>query len=241
MDKEEKMNDILKDPEEKDSSKISRMIDNTLRSKHKVYVMTDWHLFVRKEKGSNECHKRNVYEKILKNINDTITGDDLLINLGDLVDGEFTDKDELKSILKTIPGKKILVRGNNDLFPVSFYKSCDFEDVVDSFVWHNILFTHMPVENDNDLNIHGHIHSDTYPPVYWINYKNQIDVANIGGREKPIELKDVIAVQKAYAKKIKVDKNHMNGKYSIKQECTNFFESCMDSMIPTFIEDPYRD
>ena len=236
--KEDNLVEKLKDPDEKDSGKISRMIDNTLKNKHKVYLMTDWHLWVRKEKGSNECHKRDVFEKILKNVNDTIGKDDLLIHLGDLVDGEFTDKDKLKSILLTVPGKKILVRGNNDLFPPSFYKACGFEDVVDSFTWKNIVFSHMPIENDNDINIHGHIHSDKYPPVYWIPYTNQIDVANLGGRETPIELMTVVKAQPAFAKKAKVDPKHMNGKYTVKQEHYTIFDEQKGVKL---IEDPFPD
>jgi calcineurin-like phosphoesterase family protein len=237
--KEERLVNKLKDPDEKNSSPISRLIDNTMKNKHKVYLMTDWHLWVRKEKNKPDCHRRDVFDEILKNVNDTLDKEDLLIFLGDLVDGEFQNKEELKAVLLTLAGRKIMVRGNNDLFPPSFYKSCGFEYVVDSFVWHNILFTHMPVENDNDMNIHGHIHSDKYKPVYWIPYTNQIDVANIGGRVKPIELNEVIKAQPAFSKKITVDENHLDGKYKVKVEYASIFGECM--ALAERIEDPFPD
>lgn len=235
--KEEKLVEDLKDPDEKDSGKLSRMIDQCLRRWHKVYCATDWHLWVRKEKGKSECHKAKNFEEILKSVNETMTKDDILIYLGDLVDGEFQDKEELKSVLKTIPGKKILVRGNNDLFTSTFYKSCGFCDVVESFVWHNVVFSHMPCKNDNDINIHGHIHGYK---TYWIPYTNQVDVAALGGRVTPVELNKVIGAQKSYSKTIKEDKSHFEEGYYVFNpgHLNSFFQEVMNYSI---IEDPFRD
>lgn len=235
--KEEKLVDDLKDPAEKDSSKISKMIDSCLKRWHKVYCATDWHLWVRKEKNKPECHKCKNFEDIIKKINETMTKDDILIYMGDLVDGEYQDKDELKSILKTIPGKKILVRGNNDLFTTAFYKSCGFCEVVESFVWHNVIFSHMPCKNDNDINVHGHLHGYK---TYWIPYSNQIDVAALGGREHPVELDDVISAQKSYSKTIKEDPSHFEeGYYNTHTGLMNIFEEAMSYDNPSFIFDPF--
>ena len=235
--KEEKLVDDLKDPTEKDSSKISKMIDACLKRWHKVYCATDWHLWIRKEKNKPECHKCKNFEDIIKKINETMTKDDILIYMGDLVDGEYQDKDELKSILKTIPGKKILVRGNNDLFTTAFYKSCGFCEVVESFVWHNVIFSHMPCKNDNDINVHGHLHGYK---TYWIPYSNQIDVAALGGREHPVELDDVISAQKSYSKTIKEDPSHFEeGYYNTHIGLMNIFEEAMSYDNPSFIFDPF--
>lgn len=233
-DKEEKLVEDLKDPTEKDSNKISKMIDTCLKRWHKVYCATDWHLWVRKEKNKPECHKCKNFEEIIKNVNETMTKGDILIYMGDLVDGEFKDKEELKSILKTIPGKKILVRGNNDLFDTSFYKSCGFDDVVQSFTWHNVVFSHMPIKNDNDTNVHGHIHGYR---TYWIPYSNQIDVAALGGREKPVELDKVISAQKSYSKTIKEDPSHFEEGYYIFNNTSDVFNEVMGE---SFIIDPDR-
>lgn len=235
--KEEKLVEDLKDPDEKDSGKLSRMIDECLKKWHKVYCATDWHLWVRKEKNKPECHKCKNFEEIIKNVNEVMTKDDILIYLGDLVDGEFKERNELKSILKTIPGKKILVRGNNDLFDASFYKSCGFCDIVQSFVWHNVIFSHMPCENENDVNVHGHIHGYR---TYWIPYSNQIDVAALDGRIKPVELNKVISAQKSYSKTIKEDPKHFEEGYYIFNPgyLNNLFETVANEF-STIIDDPF--
>ena len=242
--KEDKLMKSLSDPKENHSEEISKLISDTIRSKHKVYLATDWHLWKRKDKRrkSNECVRCPNFDEIFKNVNGTVTENDLLIYMGDLVDGEFKDKESLKSVLLTIPCKKILVKGNNDLFDTSFYKSCGFEHVVQSFIWSDILFCHVPAKNDNQLNIHGHIHSSpdpkppySYPPVYWIDYTNQIDVAWCGGRVKPIGLRKVISEQRSYSKHIKVDYKHMQEGYNIHP--TGLFESLMEEYVP----DPFEE
>lgn len=238
--KEEKLVDDLKDPAEKDSSKISKMIDACLKRWHKVYCATDWHLWVRKEKNKPECHKCKNFEDIIKKINETMTKDDILIYMGDLVDGEYQDKDELKSILKTIPGKKILVRGNNDLFTTAFYKSCGFCEVVESFVWHNVIFSHMPCKNDNDINVHGHLHSDRWDPEYWIPYTNNIDIAWLGARQHPVELDKIISptTLKEYKKHVKENPSKFQeGYYIYNRNIYNLFDEVISEL---FIIDPHR-
>ena len=232
--KEEKLLKSLKDPNEDHSSQISKLIDDTIKKGHKVYCATDWHLWTRLVKNKPACKKRKEFDKILKNINETLTKDDLLIYLGDLVDGEFQEKEELKSILLTLPGKKVMVLGNNDLFGPAFYKSCGFDYVVQSFVWDDVLFTHIPIRNSNHLNVHGHLHSNLYRPIYWIPYRNHIDVAWIGGREKPVELKDVLKKQKSYSKIIKEDPSHFEEGYNIQ---VGLFDMICGAWIP----DPHDD
>lgn len=225
--KEDKLVEELKDPDE--DNKPAKIIDKAYRDKHKVYCATDWHLWKRVEKNKPTCSKTKNFEQIIKNVNETLTKDDVLIYMGDLVDGEFKEKDELKSILKTLPGKKILVLGNNDLFDKNFYKSCGFDYVVQSFVWHNVLFTHMPVKNDNDINVHGHIHGYK---TYWIPYKNQIDVAAFGGREKLVELNELLKKQKSYAKTIKECPEHFNEGYTCSaKDGASLFTSVLNSYI----------
>lgn len=228
--KEDSLVEKLKDPTEAHSKEISNLINKTIRGKHKVLCATDWHLWTRIEKGKLKCKKRIDFEEIIKNTNESLTEDDLLIYLGDLVDGEFQDGDELKSIMKTIPGHKILVLGNNDIFPTNFYKSCGFDYVCRSFVWSNIIFTHIPVKNDNQINIHGHLHNFK---TYWIPYANQIDVAYLDGRKTLVDLRDVIKSQKKYSKLIKEEPKHFDEGYSCKQ--TSLFMFTMEE----FIEDPF--
>ena len=237
---EDKRMDQLTDPNEKNSKEISHLINKTLQNYGHVYLATDWHLFVRKEKDKPECHHCKNYDTIIKNVTSVMTDKDLLIYLGDLADGEMkheSDMNELKNVLNIIPGKKVMVLGNNDIHPISYYKSCGFEYVVPSFVWSNVLFTHIPCVNNNQINIHGHIHSNQYPPTYWIPYTNQIDVAYLGGREKLVQLCQVIASLSNYAKHIKEDPSHFGEGYDIHiQDELSLFEQCMCSY---YTPDPF--
>jgi len=233
--KEEKLGEVLKDPTENHSKEISNLIDKTIRSGNKVYCATDWHLWIRK-KEKRECKRRKDFDVILKNVNETMTKDDLLIYLGDLADGEFYEPDSLKAILRTLPGKKILVIGNNDLFPERVYKSFGFEYVVKSFVWSNVLFTHMPVKNDNQINVHGHLHNFR---KYWIPYQNHIDVAALGGRTELVELYKVIKEQSKYAKTIKECPEHFEEGYVMRPE--PFFEWVLSRFHEKVVMDPFPD
>lgn len=232
--KEDRRNETLKNPNENHSTEISRMIDDTIKNKHKVYCATDWHLYRRKEKGKTVCDKRKDFNEIINNLK-IIKPDDLLINLGDLVDGEFKDKELLKNIVLPMNFKKILVLGNNDIFDTSFYKSCGFDYVTQSFVWNNVLFSHIPTKNDNQINVHGHIHGSKQ---YWIPYSNQIDVAYLGGRTKPVELMDVIKAQPNYSKIIKECPEHFEEEYRMYLD-TNIFNTTMHGSI--IVEDPFND
>lgn len=227
--KEDRLMNKLKDPDEKEdvNGKICSLINKTLKSGHKVYLSTDWHLWLREEKDKPQCHKRSDFNIILNNMRDTVKPDDLLIYMGDLVDGEFQNKNELKEALQSLSGlNMIMVRGNNDLFDKSFYKSCGFQYIVDSFVWKDIIFTHVPVKNDHKMNVCGHLHGYR---TFWIPYTNQIEVGAYEGRKKPIDLKFIINKQPSYAKTIK--------------EVPEKFEESFDLFMTVNyrIEDPYHD
>jgi calcineurin-like phosphoesterase family protein len=126
--------------------------------------------------------------------------DDLLIFLGDLCDGEVEKKDAISAFISKIPCTKILVRGNNDLFSDTWYTQHGFKYVTPKFIWDNILFSHRPSDNNNRMNMHGHMHnSKTYYNSEISQFTNQIDVAYLGGRTKPVDLYEVIGKQPEYA------------------------------------------
>lgn len=235
--KEEKQCVKIKDPNESYSKEISSCINSTLTNKHKVYLVTDLHLFVRDKKGVTTCHKRDNFDQIIKNYTSIVNAKDVVIFMGDLVDGEFQDKDTLKNIILSLPGKKILVRGNNDLFDYAFYRSCGFTYVTYEFIMNKIVYTHAPIQLPKDciMNVHGHIHNFK---TYWVPYKNMIDVAFVGGREKPVELHTVLEAQKKYAKLVNVCPEHFNETFVMNP----FQQALMESgIIPKFIPDPFDD
>ena len=213
--KEERNMSQLKNPVALHSIEICHLINDTIRHKHDVWCCTDWHLWRRIEKDKPECKKFSRFNEVINNYRKKVHPQDLVIYMGDLVDGELEDeetKEELRDLLSGLPGKKIMVKGNNDLFDVNFYKSCGFMYVVQAFVWSNVLFTHVPIENAFELNIHGHIHGYK---TYWIPYSNQIDVAAFNGRIEPVSLLKLLRSQPIYAKDVKVDETHFNEEYTV--------------------------
>jgi calcineurin-like phosphoesterase family protein len=229
--KEERLMKRLKDPDEKkdENRNICKLIDHVLSNKGKVYLSTDWHLWLRDVKDKPQCHKRSDFDTILNNMKNTITPDDLLIYMGDLVDGEFQNQESLKIVLQSFRFPMVLVRGNNDLFDKSFYKSCGFLYVTDAFTWGNIFFTHVPSKNDCSVNAHGHLHGYGR---YYIPYTNQIDVAYLNGRKEPVDLMKVLRAQKAYAKTIKECPEHFN---------EQLYDNIFDQVNTVYIEDPFPD
>lgn len=241
QDKEDKLMDDLKDVDskKKDNVYISKMIDDTIASKHKVYLATDWHLYKRVKKGQSKCNKRSGFAKVMDNVRSTMKNGDMLIFLGDLTDGEFKEKLTLRQVMLNELGmikNKVMLRGNNDLFEPSFYEECGFLKCVDSFVWKNILFSHVPQKNDYELNIHGHIHGSL---EYWVPYRNQIDVGAYNGRDKLVELKWLIKQYPKYKKKIRENPEHFEEGYMLLNE-PDLFNSIMEESIP-FIQDPFYD
>lgn len=228
--KEERIASQLKNPLALHSIEICGLINQTIRKGHEVWCCTDWHLYLRKEKNKPDCYKRSNYNSIINAYRKKVHPQDLVIYMGDLVDGELQDEDiknDIKDMLSGLPGKKIMVRGNNDLFDANFYKSCGFKYVVQAFIWSNVLFTHIPIDNAFELNIHGHLHGYK---TYWIPYSNQIDVAAFGGRKEPVGLLKLLRSQPLYAKDVKVDESHFNEYYSV-----------FDPILEQQIDDPFPD
>ena len=204
-----------------DNDAISDIINQTLKNNGQIYLSTDWHLGLNSKSQNRDL-------KIEKMINKCVKQKDCLIFLGDLVDGEFRNKDKLKNFIKSYFNHikhKIFIRGNNDLFTDEFYISCGFEKCVNSFEYKSkqhgrILFSHIPQKTSCDINIHGHLHNKR---IYWVPYKKHIDVASYGGRLKPIKLNDLIKHIPSYAKTIKEDPAHFSEGYLIKMENGKFF------------------
>ena len=124
------------------------------------YIITDTHL------GHEAFHKNGLRptdyeEKIFRGWKSIVNIDDTVIHLGDIM-GD--DNFEMLESFLSLPGKKILVRGNHDSdFVVErFQGSSNFccDELVMTFAGIKILFTHKPkYRHEYDINIHGHLHS----------------------------------------------------------------------------------
>lgn len=100
----------------------------------------------------------NFMELIIENWRDMITNNDTVIVLGDVT----WRPQELLGLLRSLPGRKLLVKGNHDTNSYLWYMKHGFaaamEHMVLSMHGANLLFTHKPVSHNYDLNIHGHLH-----------------------------------------------------------------------------------
>lgn len=89
---------------------------------------------------------------IFNNHNNVITNSDDWICLGDLSAGvsKVPDgKEKLKKILSNLNGKrKILIRGNHDHYPDSWYKDCGFDIVCYYLIQDGVMFCHYALENN---------------------------------------------------------------------------------------------
>ena len=128
-----------------------------------VWVGTDWHLW----SVNSVTDKRHQFRSIsnLGKLSDAyaedIQSDDIFIYLGDLCDPGVTDIKKLKAIVSSIPGYKVLCKGNHDTQDDTFYKEIGFDVVCEICVIHNLVFSHKPVRVPMGyLNIHGHLHTE---------------------------------------------------------------------------------
>lgn len=161
-------------------------LNNLIENAETVWLSSDWHLYYWKDKNPQlKMYKSENYDYCLNNHKKMIKPNDLLIFMGDLVDGEYANKNQLKAIIQSLNFKKILVKGNNDLFDDQYYYSCGFLYVLEGFKYKNLIFSHAPIKhNKSTINIHGHLHGKK---DYWIGYNNHLDIAAYN-RYKPITL-----------------------------------------------------
>lgn len=99
--------------------------------------------------------------------NHTVRPEDLVIHIGDFV-WTKGNSERIKEVIKSLNGRKILVRGNHDKKSYSWYLSNGIDFVNDRFSWDyngkRVLFIHNPDHIDSgeysryDIVLHGHVH-----------------------------------------------------------------------------------
>ena len=159
-----------------------------------VWLTTDWHLYSKEWNDQHPHRSKANLERLAANFNSTIGEHDLLIHLGDICDPESADYETMKKIISSIPGRKILVRGNHDTEKDPYYIGLGFDDVVDVLVIHNMIFTHKPIQvAPDELNIHGHLHSEKLvsPTINGYRHINAFG-ANWNSIDMPILLEDLL-------------------------------------------------
>lgn len=138
----------------------------------KYYIISDTHFF--HDDMIHLCGRpQNFERRIIRNWRATVTDQDVVIHIGDVI---FYQYDKLKEIMDSLPAmRKILVRGNHDKRSCNWYMRNGFDFACDEFLLNymgkNLLFSHYPKNNITGkttyVNIHGHSHlpsglSDNY-------------------------------------------------------------------------------
>jgi calcineurin-like phosphoesterase family protein len=128
---------------------------------YNTYVISDTHFFHRKIQEYTD-RPDDWSDKIIKNWNNIIKPDDLVLHLGDL---SFGSKPTVMKITRRLNGRKYLLQGNHDRRSKKWFDDVGFTLIKKSFMVdckeHLLLFTHRPTYGipKGTINIHGHIHN----------------------------------------------------------------------------------
>jgi len=97
-------------------------------------------------------------ELMIENWNKTVRPIDKVYHLGDVA----INRNGLK-VLKRLNGKKVLIKGNHDIFPLKDYLP-HFYDIRAYHILDKMILSHIPVHSISrgrfKANIHGHTHSN---------------------------------------------------------------------------------
>lgn len=124
-------------------------------------------------------------EAMVENWNATVGPYDKVYHLGDVTMGR-----RALSILSRLNGRKILIKGNHDIYPLKDYTPY-FKDIRGSHELAGLILTHIPVHENQKAryrgNVHGHMHEKTLPDPWYLSVC--VEQTNY----TPIPLEQVIA------------------------------------------------
>lgn len=97
-------------------------------------------------------------EVMIENWNKTVKPNDKVYHLGDVVINRVGFK-----VLSRLNGKKVLIKGNHDIFPLKDYLP-HFYDIRAYHILDNMILSHIPIHSESRgkfiANIHGHTHGN---------------------------------------------------------------------------------
>lgn len=126
-----------------------------------IWIACDWHLWSDKKNIHHPYRSISNIGRLADQYTQDIDDTDIFIHLGDLSDIGSTNQEKLESIIKSIPGYKILCKGNHDTESDEFYKMIGFDEVCEICIIHHVVFSHKPVKVPLDMiNVHGHLHTE---------------------------------------------------------------------------------
>lgn len=99
-----------------------------------------------------------MHEVMIERWNNVVRNNDIVYHLGDFCFGRNNIE-----IASRLNGKKRIILGNHDIYPVSDYMRY-FDKVFGILYWKMCILTHIPVHPNQlgsrtFLNVHGHLHS----------------------------------------------------------------------------------
>ena len=144
---------------------------------HKNFVISDTHFghsnILTFEHNGNKVREfdsvDHMDETMIENWNRVVRPVDRVYHLGDIVMNR-----RCMPILDRLNGKKVLIKGNHDIFKLSDYLPY-FDDIraYKVFPKHMIILSHIPIHpsqmNRFKLNIHGHIHTNILDDDRYLN------------------------------------------------------------------------
>lgn len=110
-----------------------------------------------------------------------VNPDDIVFFLGDVALFKNEEQERISTLIRSLPGQKILIKGNHDHCKNQFYQSCGFLDVCYYLQFGDFFICHYPLTGEEEVNrrvveliklykesgcttlIHGHTH-DKSPP-----------------------------------------------------------------------------
>lgn len=111
----------------------------------------------------------HMHEELIRRWNERVHAKDTVYHLGDVA----IPRSGLH-VLERLNGRKILIRGNHDIFKLRDYAKY-FEDIRGCHFRDGLVFSHIPLHRDCFIserykgNVHGHLHR------YKVKYEEKID------------------------------------------------------------------
>jgi calcineurin-like phosphoesterase family protein len=133
----------------------------TDKRRSRTWLVTDTH-FNHQRMLKEQWRPADYQDRILKNWRRLVQPDDTVIHLGDVIIGQ---NGKLGEIVYSLPGIKVLVRGNHDQESDAWYRNRGFTWVCQGMVYGGVYFSHTPavsLPSGAELNVHGHLHDKTH-------------------------------------------------------------------------------
>jgi calcineurin-like phosphoesterase family protein len=164
-----------------------------------VFVVSDTHFDhknIIKYCGRPFNSVEEMNETLVKNWNKEVKPEDLVLILGDVAYGRFSQGPSYW--LNRLNGRKILIKANHDLGFISGCEAVIKYGAILEYADEKFLLVHQPdsIPSEGLWKIHGHTHNknlDTYPLVNHANKTMNVSVELID--YKPINIKDLIRIR----------------------------------------------